>query len=86
MVVDHYSPKMELAGAKSYTSEGPDAALKFMLARRLIEAGVRVVSLSLSDFDTHSDNNRRMRNLGPLFDFAFHALARILMIAACWMT
>ena len=73
-VIDHYTPKMSLAGNRSYTSEGPDAALKFLLARRLIEAGVRVVSVSLSDFDTHSDNNQRMRNLGPLFDFAFHAL------------
>ena len=57
----------------SYTSEGPDSLLKFMLARRLIEAGVRVVSVSLSDFDTHSDNNNRMRHLGPLFDHGFHA-------------
>ena len=31
--------------------------------RRLIEAGVRVVSLSISDFDTHSSNFSRMRNL-----------------------
>lgn len=72
--IQHYTPKMQSEGTRSYTSEGPDSALKFLLARRLIEAGVRVVSLSLSDFDTHSDNNRRMQNLGPLFDFAFHAL------------
>ena len=73
-VIDHYTPKVKLGGARTYTSEGPDAALKFLLARRLIEAGVRVVSLSLSDFDTHSGNNERMEFLGPLFDFAFHAL------------
>jgi uncharacterized protein (DUF1501 family) len=30
--------------------------------------------VSLSDFDTHSDNNGRMEHLGPLFDFGFHAL------------
>ena len=73
-VVDHYTPEDVSRGTQSYTSEGPDALLKFMLARRLIEAGVRVVSVSLSDFDTHSDNNNRMRHLGPLFDHGFHAL------------
>jgi hypothetical protein len=40
----------------STTSDGPGATRKFLLARKLIEAGVRCVSLSLSDFDTHSDN------------------------------
>lgn len=73
-VIQHYTPKVSLGGNQFYTSEGPDAALKFLLARRLVEAGVRVVSLSLSDFDTHSDNNGRMEHLGPLFDFGFHAL------------
>ena len=53
----------------SYTSEGPESALKFLLARRLIEAGVRVVSLSISDFDTHSKNFPRMRQLLPIVDF-----------------
>lgn len=73
-VIDHYTPKSLGGGTQFYTSEGPDATLKFLLARRLVEAGVRVVSLSLSDFDTHSDNNNRMKQLGPLFDFGFHAL------------
>ena len=73
-VVSHYTPHSVSKGTQFYTSEGPDSLLKFMLARRLIEAGVRVVSLSLSDFDTHSDNNNRMRHLGPLFDHGFHAL------------
>jgi uncharacterized protein (DUF1501 family) len=73
-VIQHYTPNPYSGGNQSYTSEGPDAALKFLLARRLVEAGVRVVSLSLSDFDTHSDNNARMEHLGPLFDFGFHAL------------
>ncbi len=73
-VVEHYTPQLASSGTKFYTSEGPDSLLKFMLARRLIEAGVRMVSVSLSDFDTHSDNNNRMRHLGPLFDHGFHAL------------
>src|SRR5262249_15667146 len=41
---------------------------KLLLARRLIEAGVRCVSLSLSDFDTHSANFARLRSLLPLLD------------------
>ncbi len=73
-IIEAYTAKSSKTGTQSYTSEGPDSLLKFMLARRLIEAGVRVVSLSLSDFDTHSDNNNRMRHLGPLFDHGFHAL------------
>lgn len=72
--VAHYTPKTKRGGKQTYTTEGPDAIQKFLLARRLIEAGVRVVSLSLSDFDTHADNNVRMQHLGPLFDFGFHAL------------
>src|SRR5262245_12567795 len=50
------------------TSEGASWPKKLLLARRLIEAGVRCVSLSLSDFDTHSANFERMRNLLPLLD------------------
>lgn len=73
-VVAHYTPPESQAGTQSSTSEGGDAILKLMLARRLIEAGVRVVSVSLSDFDTHSENNNRMRHLGPLFDFGLAAL------------
>ena len=44
------------------------------MARRLVEAGVRVVSVSISDFDTHSKNFPRMRNLVPIVD---HALATL---------
>ena len=73
-IIDHYTPKADFGGTQSYTSEGPDSAMKLLLARRLIEAGVRVVSVSISDFDTHRDNNARMQNLGRLFDFSFAAL------------
>ena len=56
------------------THDGPQAALKFLLARRMVEAGVRCVSISLSDFDTHSANFPRMRQLLPLLDAGLHAL------------
>lgn len=57
-----------------YTAEGPESVRKFLLARRLIEAGVRCVNISLSDFDTHSNNFGRMRQLLPILDHGLHAL------------
>ena len=57
-----------------YTAEGPESVKKFLLARRLIEAGVRVVSLSFSDFDTHSKNFPRMKQMLPLVDQGLSAL------------
>jgi uncharacterized protein (DUF1501 family) len=58
----------------SYTSENGKAAKKLLLARRLVEAGVRCVSVSFSDFDTHSKNFPRMRSLMPVVDHALYAL------------
>ena len=48
--------------------------LKFLLARRLIDAGVRCVSLSISDFDTHSDNFPRLRHVLPIVDHGLSTL------------
>jgi uncharacterized protein (DUF1501 family) len=62
------------AGKRFYTSEDGLAARKLLLARRLVEAGVRCVSVSFSDFDTHTDNFPRMRQLLPIVDHALHAL------------
>jgi len=59
----------------STTSDRPNATLKFLLARRLVEAGARCISISISDFDTHSNNFPRMRKLLPIFD---HGLAALL--------
>jgi hypothetical protein len=50
------------------TAEGHTSSRKFLLARRLIQAGVRCVSISISDFDTHSKNFPRMKNLLPIVD------------------
>ena len=50
------------------TAEGRMSSRKFLLARRLVEAGVRCVSVSISDFDTHSKNFPRMKNLLPIVD------------------
>ena len=56
------------------TSESPKGSLKFLLARRLIEAGVRCVSISISDFDTHSKNFPRLRQISPIVDQGLWAL------------
>jgi uncharacterized protein (DUF1501 family) len=58
----------------STTSDRPDATKKFLLARRLVEAGVRCVSISISDFDTHSNNFPRLKRLLPIVD---HGLATL---------
>ncbi|MEK6261701.1 MAG: DUF1501 domain-containing protein [Planctomycetota bacterium] len=73
-VLDRYTLKAT-SGRPNTTSEGPGATHKFLLARRLIDAGVRCVSLSISDFDTHSDNFPRLRHLLPIVD---HGLASLI--------
>ena len=73
-VVERYSPRMAGPDPANYTTESPKAVQKFLLARRLVEAGVRCVSVSLSDFDTHRSNFDRMRYLGPLMDHAITTL------------
>ncbi len=70
-----YTPNVSGDGVQSTTSEDANSAKKLLLARRLVEAGVRCVSVSFSDFDTHSKNFPRMRNLMPIVD---HALAALL--------
>jgi len=73
-VLQRYTAGSPDAGRQSTTSEGPESVRKFLLARRLIEAGARCVSVSISDFDTHSDNFPRMRNLIPIVDHGLHVL------------
>ncbi len=73
-MLQRYTAGVQKAGRQSTTSEGPESVRKFLLARRLIEAGARCVSVSISDFDTHSDNFPRMRNLIPIVDHGLHAL------------
>ncbi|MCH9027771.1 MAG: DUF1501 domain-containing protein, partial [Proteobacteria bacterium] len=67
-------PISQQGGERFVTADGPLATHKFLLARRLIEVGVRVVSISISDFDTHKNNFTRMRQVLPIVDFGLHAL------------
>ncbi len=45
-----------------------------LLARRLVEAGVRLVSVFHGGYDTHTDNDKTNRKIVPEFDQAFPAL------------
>lgn len=46
----------------------------FLIARRLVEAGVRCVSLSWGGWDTHGDNFKSMQNQLPRLDRGLSAL------------
>lgn len=72
--VERYQLRTTNSGLPSTTSDGPGATRKFLLARRLVEAGVRCVSLSISDFDTHSSNFPRLEKLLPIVDVGLSAL------------
>jgi uncharacterized protein (DUF1501 family) len=73
-VLKRYTPRIIRPADAFGSMESPKCAQKFLLARRLIEAGVRCVSISISDFDTHSRNFPAMRYLGPLIDHALDTL------------
>jgi uncharacterized protein (DUF1501 family) len=73
-VLERYTPAASADADRFYTSEDGTSVRKLLLARRLIEAGVRCVSVSFSDFDTHAKNFPRMRQLLPLIDHGLHAL------------
>ena len=45
----------------------------FLRARRLVEAGISVVTLVVGGWDTHSNNFNSMRNLLPKLDQGMHA-------------
>jgi hypothetical protein len=52
------------------------AGMRMMLARRLVEAGVRFVSLTYGGWDHHDNIKNAMNNQMPKFDQAFAALIR----------
>jgi hypothetical protein len=74
LILERYTPAVDEKAFRFYTSEAAPAARKLLLARRLVEAGVRCVSVSFSDFDTHEKNFPRLRQLLPIVDHALHAL------------
>ena len=55
---------------------GPHWMDQFLVARRLVEAGVRCVTLSFGSWDRHGANFERLRIQLPLFDQAITALVQ----------
>jgi hypothetical protein len=53
---------------------GPHPGRSLLLARRLIEAGVSVVTVGVHNWDTHSHNFTTLREQLPVLDKAIHAL------------
>jgi hypothetical protein len=59
----------------NYQYDGaPTANDHFLIARRLVEAGVRVVTLSFGRWDSHGDNFKFIRDHGGKLDQALSAL------------
>ncbi len=55
--------------------DGPPCCMDhFLMARRLVEAGVRVVTISFGRWDTHASNFRSCRTRIPKLDSALSAL------------
>lgn len=52
------------------------AGSRFLLARRLVEAGVRLVNVTYGSWDHHADLAAGIRSQMPAFDQAFAALVR----------
>lgn len=62
-------------GDSKFRDDGaPKLTENFLIARRLVEAGARVVSLNFSRWDWHGQNFQAMRQDGPLLDRATAAL------------
>jgi hypothetical protein len=72
--LERYTLNRPADSDRFYTSDDGTATRKLLLARRLIEAGVRCVSVSFSDFDTHARNFPRLRQMLPIIDHGLHAL------------
>ena len=62
--------------AKLQADGGPKLLDQFLMARRLVEAGVRCVTLGFSRWDWHSDNFKRAREDFPMLDQGVTALVQ----------
>lgn len=79
--LDREDPKVRASYGKddpaalSYGSKGYQAIMsKFLLARRLVQAGARCVSATFADFDWHGGNFSNGRKVLPLLDQGLSAL------------
>jgi hypothetical protein len=69
-IFSQYSPTRVVAGG-----DAPNWAQRVLLARRLVEAGVRLVTVDCRWWDTHEDNFWALKNIFmPRWDQAYSAL------------
>jgi hypothetical protein len=73
-VLKRYHLDASAAPGNHTTSDTAAATRKLLIARRLVEVGVRCVSVSISDFDTHTSNFKRLEQIVPIFDHAISTL------------
>ncbi len=78
MDLDREDPRLRdrygRGSAKKMADGGPRLLDQFLLARRLVEAGVRCVSLAFSRWDWHGGNFNRARQDFPMLDQGVSAL------------
>lgn len=55
-------------------NHGPHPGKSLLMARRLVEAGVSVVTVAVHGWDTHSHNFKSLREMLPALDQALYAL------------
>ena len=63
-------------GKDQFERQGSQAGMRMLLARRLVEAGVRFVSMNYGEWDHHSAIKTAFELNMPAFDKAFSALIR----------
>jgi uncharacterized protein (DUF1501 family) len=78
-VRDAFDLEKEPADARTRYGEGPfrhgpHPGRSLLLARRLIEAGVSVVTVGVHNWDTHRENFKTLREQLPVLDKALYAL------------
>ncbi|MBI1375108.1 MAG: DUF1501 domain-containing protein [Phycisphaera sp.] len=71
---DKEDPKVRARYRASGDRNATREAEQFLTARRLIEAGVRCVSLSLGGYDTHQKNFSQLRQRLPILDAGISGL------------
>ena len=70
-----YGEDVPDAVAPRFGSKGYGALMsRFLLARRVVEAGARLVTCSFADFDWHGENFKRGKSVLPLLDQGVAAL------------
>jgi hypothetical protein len=72
--LDKVPPAVRARYGEGPFRHGPHPGRSLLMARRLVEAGVSVVTVGVHNWDTHRENFATLRELVPPLDQALHAL------------